>query len=123
MGGPSRPPISTLAQDFEEILLTHLVKGMRLTVPESEEPSHMTRMYRDLFDERLAADIARRGGIGLAAVTDVTPGSPDSRVFSCCMNAARCPPSARNWPSPVPIRLCPSPKTPRKRGSFWDGRG
>ena len=26
-------------------------------------------------------------------------------------------------PSPVRIRLCPSPKTPRKRGSFWDGRG
>src|SRR5262245_60300864 len=24
----------------------------------------------------------------------------------------------RNSPSPVPIRLCPPPKTPRKRGSF-----
>jgi hypothetical protein len=30
---------------------------------------------------------------------------------------------ARNSPSPVPIRLCPSSKTPRKRTSFWDGRG
>jgi hypothetical protein len=30
---------------------------------------------------------------------------------------------ARNSPSPVPIRRCPSPKTPRKRGSFWGGRG
>ena len=39
------------------------------------------------------------------------------------INAISCPPSARNSPSPVRIRLCPPPKTPRKRGSFWDGRG
>ena len=39
------------------------------------------------------------------------------------INATSCPLSARNSPSPVRIRLCPSPKTPRKRGSFWDGRG
>ncbi len=38
-------------------------------------------------------------------------------------NAARCPRSARSSPSPVPVWLCPSPKTPRKRGSFRDGRG
>jgi hypothetical protein len=35
-------------------------------------------------------------------------------------NPPSCPPSARNPSSPVPIRLCPSPKTPRKRGVFWD---
>ena len=39
------------------------------------------------------------------------------------INATSCPLSARNSPSPVRIRLCPSSKTPRKRGSFWDGRG
>ncbi len=38
------------------------------------------------------------------------------------INATSCPLSARNSPSPVRIRMCPSPKTPRKRGSFWDGR-
>ena len=36
------------------------------------------------------------------------------------MDATSGPLSARNPPSPVPIRLCPSPRTPRKRGVFWD---
>ncbi len=39
------------------------------------------------------------------------------------MNATSRPRSARNPPSPGPIRPCPSPKTPRKRESFWHGRG
>jgi hypothetical protein len=38
-------------------------------------------------------------------------------------NATRSPRSARNPPSTARIRLCPSPKTPRKRGSIWDDRG
>ena len=38
-------------------------------------------------------------------------------------NASRWPRLARNPPSPVRVRRRHSPKTPRKRGTFWDGRG
>jgi hypothetical protein len=38
-------------------------------------------------------------------------------------NTPSCPRSARNSPSPVPIRLRPPPKTLRKRGLFWEGHG
>src|SRR5262245_44348326 len=39
------------------------------------------------------------------------------------INASRCPLSARNSPSPVPSRLYPSPKTRRRCGGLWEGRG
>jgi flagellar protein FlgJ len=57
-----------VAEDFEAIFLGLLLKGLRATVPQSEDPSHMAQMYRDLFDEQLAVDLAKKGGIGLAAI-------------------------------------------------------
>ena len=60
--------VKAVAEDFEAIFLGILLKGLRATVPQSEEPSHMHQMYRDLFDEQLAVDLAKKGGIGLAGI-------------------------------------------------------
>ena len=57
-----------VAEDFEAIFLGILLKGLRATVPQSEDPSHAGQIYRDLFDEQLAVDLAKKGGIGLAAI-------------------------------------------------------
>ena len=68
---PAEAPVSpaqarAVAEDFEAIFLGILLKGLRATVPLSEDPSHASQMYRDLFDEQMAVDLARKGGIGLA---------------------------------------------------------
>jgi flagellar protein FlgJ len=67
-GASSPEQARAVAQDFEAIFLGLLLKGLRATVPPSEAPSHMGQMYRDLFDEQLAVELARKGGIGLAGL-------------------------------------------------------
>ena len=57
-----------VAEDFEALLLTHLLKGMRRTVPETGETNTARDLYHELHDEMLATHLARNGGIGLAAM-------------------------------------------------------
>lgn len=64
---PDRDRLKAAAEGFEAILLGELLKGLRRTVPQGDERNTMGQTYLELFDEHLAADIARKGGIGLAA--------------------------------------------------------
>ena len=56
------------AEEFEALLLTQLLKGMRRTVPESGEHSAARDLYHELHDEMLASHLAKHGGLGLAAM-------------------------------------------------------
>ena len=60
--------LRSAAQDFEALLLAELLKGLRRTVPPSDERSPTGQMYLELLDEHLASSIARQGGIGIAGV-------------------------------------------------------
>lgn len=64
---PDRDQLKAAAEGFEAIFLGELLKGLRRTVPQRDEANTMGQTYLELFDEHLAADIARKGGIGLAA--------------------------------------------------------
>jgi flagellar protein FlgJ len=58
------------AQGFEAMLLTQLIKGLRKTVPESPDSTAAGQMYQELFDEQLAQEVARNGGIGIARMLE-----------------------------------------------------
>lgn len=66
--GPPHTPdqVREVAQKFEALLLTNMLKGLRRTVPESREPNSQRELYYELFDETLAADLSKKGGIGVA---------------------------------------------------------
>lgn len=81
------------AQGFEAMLLTQLIKGLRKTVPESPDSTAMGQMYQEMFDEQLAQEVARRGGIGIAKIlesylarTDGTP-RPDAASTAAARTA------------------------------------
>ena len=80
------------AQGFEAMLLTQLIKGLRKTVPESPDATAAGQMYQELFDEQLAQEVARNGGIGIARILEsyldrtgatagkqIAPGAPAAR--------------------------------------------
>lgn len=60
--------IREVAQEFEALLLEHMIKEMRNTVPES--PIFGRNRGREIFEELLDGEFARlmenRGGIGIA---------------------------------------------------------
>lgn len=56
------------AEQFEALLLGQLLKGLRKTVPVSDEASTAREIYHEMHDEMLATHLARHGGIGLAAM-------------------------------------------------------
>lgn len=67
---PATPQqVAQVARDFEALLLTQMLKALRRTVPEASEAEGggQRQMYLELFDELLAADLTRQGGIGLGA--------------------------------------------------------
>ena len=66
--GPPLAKAGHAAEDFEALLLTQLLKGMRRTVPEVSASSSARDPYHELHDEMLAMPLARNGGIGLAAM-------------------------------------------------------
>ena len=57
-----------VTEQFEALLLGQLLKGMRKTVPVSDEPNTAREMYQEMHDEMLATQLAKHGGIGLAAM-------------------------------------------------------
>jgi flagellar protein FlgJ len=63
---PTEAEIKKAAQDFESLLLNQMIKGLRRTVPEAEPKGHEHQMYQEMLDERLAQELAGRGGIGIA---------------------------------------------------------
>lgn len=56
------------AEQFEALFLGQLLKGLRKTVPVSDEASTAREIYHEMHDEMLATHLARHGGIGLAAM-------------------------------------------------------
>jgi len=62
--GADRP----VTEQFEALLLGQLLKGLRKTIPSSDEHDGARDMYHDLHDEMLAVHLARHGGIGLGAI-------------------------------------------------------
>lgn len=57
-----------VAEQFEALFLGQLLKGMRKTVPVSDEGNTAREIYQEMHDEMLASHLAKRGGIGLAAM-------------------------------------------------------
>jgi Rod binding domain-containing protein len=57
-----------VTEQFEALLLGQLLKGLRKTIPASDERDAAREMYQDLHDEMLAVHLARQGGIGLGAI-------------------------------------------------------
>ena len=53
--------------EFESILITYMLKSMRETVVEDGilGNSNENKIFNSMFDEKLALEIARGGGIGL----------------------------------------------------------
>ena len=72
------------AQDFEALVVQHLLRTMRQASPGTPDGQGGMRAYRDLMDEELARSLARSGGLGLADVivrdlvrrTEKTPQAP-----------------------------------------------
>lgn len=65
-----RERLRKACQDFESIFLAYLLKAMRATVPRGGVfgDSRAEEYFTSLLDERLAEEMARRGGVGLAEI-------------------------------------------------------
>ena len=60
-----------VAQQFESIFVGMMVKSMRDTLPKDGLfASNQMEAYQEMFDQQLALDLSRRGGIGLADVIE-----------------------------------------------------
>lgn len=64
------------AQQFESLFIQTMLKSMRqATDGDSLTGSDQMNMYRDMMDQQLSIDLAKRGGIGIAAVIQRQLGS------------------------------------------------
>lgn len=60
-----------VCQEFESVLIAHLLKTMRKTVPKADVMPHESLcedIYRSMMDEALANAVARGSGVGLAEI-------------------------------------------------------
>lgn len=60
-----------VCQEFESVLIAHLLKTMRKTVPKADVIPHESLcedIYRSMMDEALANAVARGSGVGLAEI-------------------------------------------------------
>jgi flagellar protein FlgJ len=84
--------ITKVGQQFESVLLHQLLTTMRRSVPESGlfPNNSADAMYKDLFDQHIAEEIARSGQSGLAQAiveeilkqqTQVSPSSQEPRML------------------------------------------
>jgi len=58
-------------QDFESVLISLMIKGMRETVPQSDSMLYGgfgEDIYRSMMDEEIARNISRCPGMGLAEI-------------------------------------------------------
>ena len=63
--------IKATAKQFEGLFLQMVLKAMRATVPkDGMTDSDATNFYQEMGDQQLAAVLAQRGGIGLAAALE-----------------------------------------------------
>lgn len=68
--GASKMSLKKACAEFESLLLTYMLKTMRKTVTEDGllGNSNESKIFKSMFDERLAVAIARSGGIGIGKV-------------------------------------------------------
>lgn len=66
--GASRAEIAKTAEEFEAVFLGEMSKLMLESVDMGDEFSggHAEQIFRGVLAEKLGAEIARRGGVGLA---------------------------------------------------------
>jgi flagellar protein FlgJ len=60
--------LKEVAEQFESLFIQMMLKSMREASPSEDEifNSEAMKQYRDMMDQQLALDMARKGGIGLA---------------------------------------------------------
>ncbi len=60
--------LQEVAQDFEELFVTMVLKTMRASVPKSDftKSSHELELYEGMLDEAYAKNIAEKGTFGVA---------------------------------------------------------
>ena len=67
----SRSATRETAEQFEALFLQTMLKSMRqASIGDSLMGSDQANMYRDMMDQQLSIDLAKRGGIGLADVIE-----------------------------------------------------
>jgi peptidoglycan hydrolase FlgJ len=60
-----------VAQQFESVFVTMLMKAMRDTLPKDGMfQSSQMDTYQEMFDQQLALDLSRQDGLGLASVIE-----------------------------------------------------
>lgn len=60
-----------VAQQFESVFISMMLKTMRDTVPQdSLFGSHTMDSYQNMFDQQVAVDMSVKGGIGLADIIE-----------------------------------------------------
>lgn len=72
-----------VARQFESVFLQMMLKSMRAAVPEGGLfDSQDSAVYRDMFDNQMAVNLAEQGGVGLAdvMVRQLTPAAETQAV-------------------------------------------
>ncbi len=96
-----------VARQFEALFVQTMLKAMRDASHFSESTdSEQTRFYQDMYDKQIALDLARNGGVGLAAIIERQLGVPGAdaasagfpRLAPSATNAT--PAAARHWKPP-----------------------
>ncbi len=88
------------ARQFESLFVREMLKSMRQASLGDPLESESTGFYRDMFDQQLALDLARSGGLGLA----------DALVRQ--LTAARAAPRPPEGGYPLPPRQAAAAETP-----------
>ena len=66
-----------VARQFEALFIQTMLKAMREASQLSETTDgEQTRFYQDMYDKQIALDLARKDGIGLAAIIERQLGGP-----------------------------------------------
>ncbi len=65
---PHKPDVREVAAKFEALLLTQMFNAMQNTVEKSGllDGGSAEEMYREMLNQALSDEVARRGGLGLA---------------------------------------------------------
>ena len=68
--GPGIPRLKQVCSEFESLFIAYMLKSMRKTVEDGGliRESNEGKIFKSMFDEKLALSIANSGGIGLGAV-------------------------------------------------------
>jgi len=68
--GPGNPRLKRVCSQFESLFIASMLKSMRKTVEDGGliRESNEGKIFKSMFDEKLALSIADSGGIGLGAM-------------------------------------------------------